>query len=483
VTQPDRSKLPRRALVVGSSMVGMAVARALYDHFQEVVVVERDVLSRDAPEHRRGVPQSQHIHNLMLRGQRELEELFPGFFEEALRHGATRIDHGRDVARCTDVGFCPLFETGFESLSASRALFEFAERQRFRALCPNIVWVEGARAEALLVEGEGKARRAVGVATDHPEHREIRADLVVDCSGRSALWKQWFAKHGLPLPKETVVDSRCGYASRFYRPKSQNQDGCTAMMVDPLFPHRPQWGVIVPIEDNQWLVTLGGFNEMYPPNDEAGFASFGERLQTPLFSAWLAGAEPIGPVRNIRRLEKRWNHFEQQANPLAGFLAVGDSAWAFNPLYGQGMSIGITCARILRDTLRKDPNLASLPRRYYREAQSFAQPPWRAAALLDFAWPKTAGDRPWYAGLTQKLGHSLLRAAQFDNHLFLILLRGAHLLAKPHQLMTPRVLYAVVHYWTRRLTATLPPSDLTRLPARASSSGQAAPARLAQPDG
>ena len=446
-------------------MVGMAVARALSEHFGEVVVVERDVLSRDAPEHRRGVPQSQHIHNLMLRGQHELEELFPGYFDEAIRLGATRIDHGRDVARCTDIGFCPLFETGYESLSASRSLFEFAQRRRFLALCPDIVWVEGARAESLLVEGEGSSRRVVGVTTDHAEHREIRGDLVVDCSGRSALWKRWFADLKLPPPKETVVDSRCGYASRFYRRKRPSQDRCNAMMVDPLFPHRPQWGVIVPIEDNQWLVTLGGFNEMYPPNDEDGFTSFGERLQTPLFSKWLAEAEPVGPVRNMRRLEKRWNHFEDQKAPLPGFLAVGDSAWAFNPLYGQGMSIGITCARILRDTLRKDARLDTLPRRYYRAGASFAQPPWRAAALLDFAWPKTAGARPWYAGITQKLGHSLLRAAQFDNHLFIKLLRGAHLLAKPHEIATPRVVFAILRYWTLRLTGNLPATDLTRLPA------------------
>ena len=51
-------------------MTGMAVARALSERFREVVVVERDVLPKDAPEHRRGVQQSWHIHNLTLRGQR-----------------------------------------------------------------------------------------------------------------------------------------------------------------------------------------------------------------------------------------------------------------------------------------------------------------------------------------------------------------------------------------------------------------------------
>jgi 2-polyprenyl-6-methoxyphenol hydroxylase-like FAD-dependent oxidoreductase len=181
----------------------------------------------------------------------------------------------------------------------------------------------------------------------------------------------------------------------------------------------------------------------------------------------------------MRRLEKRWNHFEQQKEPLAGFLAVGDSAWAFNPLYGQGMSIGLTCARILRDVLRKDASLETLPRRYYREANRFAQPPWRAAALLDFAWPKTVGDRPWYADLARKAGHSLLRAAQFDDVLFLKLLRGAHLLAKPHEIMTPRVVFGLLRYWTQRLTGTLPKTDLARLPAPRGGKPEEAPLRKA----
>ena len=50
---------------------------------------------------------------------------------------------------------------------------------------------------------------------------------------------------------------------------------------------------------------------------------------------------------------------------MKGFLAVGDSLWAYNPLYGQGMSIGVTCARILRDVLRKDANLDTLAKRFY----------------------------------------------------------------------------------------------------------------------
>lgn len=449
-------------------MVGMAVARALSEVFREVVVIERDVLPKDAPAHRRGVPQSWHIHHLMLRGQKELEELFPGFVEEAVRLGAVQIDYGKEVARCTDVGFCPLIETGYLALSATRALLEFAERQRFYALCKNVTVIEDTRVLDLITEGGGSSLTAVGVRTDNPAHPELRGDFVVDCSGRAMLWKEWFKSRNLELPKETIVDSRCGYASRFYRLKSDKQRALKGMSVDPLFPGRPQWGVMAPTEGNQWIVTIGGFNEAYPPSDEEGFAAFGKRLQTPLFSAWLDEAEPVTPVRTFRRLEMRWNHFENFKSPIRRFMAAGDAAWAFNPLYGQGMSIGVTCARILRDVVRKSADLDTLPLRYYRAAKRFAFLPWKSGALLDFAWPKTVGKKPWYTELSRLVGHTFLRAAQFEDDVFLAFLEAAHLLKQPYQLFTPRVVFGLLRYTVRRLTASLPPTDLHRLPSSTS---------------
>lgn len=131
-----------RAVVIGGSMVGLAVARALSEHFREVIVIERDHYPRGAPDHRRGVPQSYHIHNLTLRGQRELDELFPGFVDEARKLGAMEIDHALDVARYTELGWGQQFESGFMALSATRILLEHAERERFFALVKNATVLE-----------------------------------------------------------------------------------------------------------------------------------------------------------------------------------------------------------------------------------------------------------------------------------------------------------------------------------------------------
>lgn len=446
-----------RAVVIGGSMVGLAVARALSEHFREVVLIERDVFPREVPDHRRGVPQSWHIHNLTLRGQRELEELFPGFLSAAVALGAMQIDHALDVAAYTSLGWEPQYESGFIALSATRILLEFAERQRFFALTHNATVLENTRALDLITEKRGDRLQAVGVVTDHAERREIRADLVVDCAGRSAPWKTWFEHRSLPLPVETVVDSRCGYSSRFYRPHAPELFRWKAMVVGAVYPQQPRWGVIVPLEQNDWVVTLGGFNGQYPPSDEAGFLEFAKQLQTPLYMEALKRAEPLTPVRTFRRLEMRWNHFENYEQPVTRFLAVGDSAWAYNPLYGQGMSIGITCARILRDALRKDPDLASLPGRYYPKAKSFAWDPWEATSLLDMQWPGTVGKRPWHAKFSIPVGEFIVQAGHHDRAVSRALLEGMHLLKQPLELITPRLLAGVALYGLRRLTSALPP--------------------------
>jgi flavin-dependent dehydrogenase len=429
---PETSKQPRyeRAVVIGASMAGLAVGRALSDHFREVVLVERDALALDKPAHRAGVGQSWHLHGLTIGGQREFEALFPGFGEAAVKLGALRIDDGCDIAGFGKYGWHERGETEYICLSATRMLLEFVQRQRFFALVKNARLLSETKVMDLIIEADGGRPRVAGVRTDRADEPEIRADLVVDCSGRKMSWKRWFKEHGIALPRETVVDSDCAYSSRFYRPRNPAEFSWTAMVVDPAFPERPSWGVIVPLEGNDWIVTLGGFNGNYPPVDDRGFMEFARALPTPALAHALERADPLTKVRAFRKLEMRWNHFNSYDGP-SRFLAVGDSAWAYNPLYGQGMSVAAGCARILRDVLAPDDDLDTLPRRYYGAARKFALPLWDSTAQLDMRWPGTTGKRPWYSKFSLPLGDLILRAAARDRAIFEATMQVVHLIETP----------------------------------------------------
>src|ERR1700733_13159664 len=87
----------RRAIVIGGSIAGLLAARVLADHYEEVVVLERDELPEHATQ-RKGTPHAIHPHGLLARGLHVLEELFPGFTNALLAHGAQAGDIGLDVA-------------------------------------------------------------------------------------------------------------------------------------------------------------------------------------------------------------------------------------------------------------------------------------------------------------------------------------------------------------------------------------------------
>jgi hypothetical protein len=80
-----------RAIVIGASMAGLLAARVLADHYDEVIVLERDGLPSSI-ENRRGVPQGRHTHGLLAGGREALEKLFPGISQQCVAAGAISGD-------------------------------------------------------------------------------------------------------------------------------------------------------------------------------------------------------------------------------------------------------------------------------------------------------------------------------------------------------------------------------------------------------
>jgi 2-polyprenyl-6-methoxyphenol hydroxylase-like FAD-dependent oxidoreductase len=127
-------------------MGGLVAARVLADFYDEVTVVERDLLPQ-AAANRRGVPQGRHVHALLGRGSAVLDDLFPAFTDELVGAGAPVLDH-QDLAEAYfSFGGHESMQTGaFPSvppvLIPSRPLLESLVRQRLRAT-ENITLLEG----------------------------------------------------------------------------------------------------------------------------------------------------------------------------------------------------------------------------------------------------------------------------------------------------------------------------------------------------
>lgn len=386
-----------RAVVIGGSLAGMSAAQVLTAAYDEVIVLDRDHFPTEV-SFRSGVPQSKHAHALLERGERELEKLFPGFGAAMEAGGALRFDAGVALATLRAPGWQDVGPNGHDSLWSSRDLLESTVRKLFLRETRAKVR-QGVQALGLVGSG-GTKPRATGVRfrTENGAEEELLADLIVDASGRNTHADAWLRQLGVPPPATQRVDAKAGYASRFYkappradRPRSMWWHG---LWVEWQPPAMPRGAVIFPIEGDRWLVTAAGIGDDRPPTDDEGFVKFLSTLASPAVAQAVALAEPISGVSGNRSMANVFRRYDTWQTPLAGFIALGDAACAFNPIYGQGMSCATASAGILAEALREAGPTARLPALFLKRQAKFLGSVWDLATGADFKWPTTEGARP-----------------------------------------------------------------------------------------
>ncbi|MDZ4763437.1 MAG: 2-polyprenyl-6-methoxyphenol hydroxylase-like oxidoreductase [Chloroflexota bacterium] len=384
-----------RVIVIGASMAGLLAARVLADHFGQVTIIERDELP-DAPEVRGGVPQGRHIHALLAQGQDIMEALFPGLSDELTSAGSPRIKWGLDTAYLTVGGWTRRDESGLETNIITRPDLEWRVRRRLLAR-GNIEIICRTDVTRLIAEGNA----VVGVeiqprdSSDAGGVQTLLADLVVDVSGRRSKTPEWLTALGYPVPEETHVNSYIGYATRLYE-KPQGDFAWKILFMSG----RPADGIlrgagIFEVEGGRWMVTLGGVNKDYPPTDDADFVDYTRGLASPEIYDAIKDATPISPIYGYRVDGSRWRHYEKLTRRPARLLIMGDALCAFNPLYGQGMTVAAMEARDLGALLteRRD-HWDGLEAAFQHVAAKSVQRAWLMATGEDLRYPGTEGDRP-----------------------------------------------------------------------------------------
>lgn len=389
----------RHALVIGGSIAGLLAARVLSDYFDQVTVVERDYFPAQ-PEWRQGVPQSHHAHLLLSKGQKILEQLFPGLLDELAAAGAPIVDWTADFPLLGFSGWAPRFASSLKMRTSSRNLLEWLIRQRLM-VGSNIRFLQGTQAIALLSDARNSCITGVRVHSRHGSEQgvtpaELPANLVVDASGRHSNASQWLTALGYAPPEETVINSFLGYASRWYQRPAQIQSEWQALYLWPKPPHLKRGGGLYPVEGDRWIVTLTGVAKDYPPTDEASFLEFAHSLRHPVLYDAIKDAQPLSPIYGYRNTENRLRHYEKLSRLPENFIIIGDAVCAFNPIYGQGMSTAALGALTLNQCLKKQHQgkLVGLAVRFQKQLAKVNTTPWLVATGEDCRWPTTEGGCP-----------------------------------------------------------------------------------------
>ncbi len=423
-------------------MAGLASAAILARHFSRVTIFDRDV-DPEAPQVRAGAPQGNHVHVLLTRGWRLLDELFPGLDGRLREAGARPIDWIDDVIWETPFGRSPRVASHLHSRLCSRPLLEHAVRRELLDN-PKVRLIGGHEVTGL--QSEGEPAKVVGVTlqrrgredVDPLSPEDLRADLVVDTSGRGSKAPQWLRELGYGAPEETIIDARLGYASRIYRRRPEVD--WSVLYVMNRAPSIPQSGVIYGIENDRWIVTLVGYNGHFPPTDEAGFLECARGLAKPTLYEAIAGAEPLSKIHGYRRTENRVRHFERLRRWPAGLLVLGDASCALNPVYGQGITVAAIAASHLDDLLSERPPPEQLGALYQRRLAAAIKDPFTAATGDDLRWPGTSGKVTRGLRLLHRLVDRVMAAATDDPRIHLRLMEVLHMTRPTSALIRPRIL-------------------------------------------
>jgi 2-polyprenyl-6-methoxyphenol hydroxylase-like FAD-dependent oxidoreductase len=425
----------KQAVVIGAGMGGLAAAGALAGHFERVVVLERDKLPLDAA-HRNGTPQSRHIHGLLAGGQRALGELFSGFEQDLARAGAVPLRATLDI-RIEMPGYDPFpqRDLGFVSYAMSRPLIELVVRRRVEGHV-NITLRPRCRVRELVPSADRAAVIAVCFENADRKSETLPADLVVAASGRGIPTLGLLESIGQPMPEETVIGVDIGYATAVFAIPDDAPSDWKAMRTLPNIRESSRGGLMLPLEGGRWMVTIGGRHGEKPPGDGDGFLAVMRQLRTSTLYDTVRHAERLGDVVRFSFSGSVWRYFERLETFPRGLLPFSDAICRFNPVYGQGMSVAAQEAVLLRRLLgnREGDPLARLAPAFFAEACGLIETPWASAAVPDFAFPETKGQRPPDLDRMLKFRRALNRLAAADPAVHKLMSEVGHLL-KPRSVL------------------------------------------------
>jgi len=455
------------ALVLGAGMAGLFAARVLSERYEQVTVIDRDPLPA-GPGVRRGVPQARHVHGFQARGVEVVEELFPGLVDELVEAGASKIDdlskfHFRVMGHLLSQKPMPLAPM----LLASRPYLEYRVRTRIEHQ-PGVRFRDCLEVAGLMHQTTADGAVVTGVHVVPPgggAEDELPADLVVDATGRGSRTPVWLEQLGYQRPTEERIAVRVGYASQTLHLDGPPQVG--RFLIEGRQPDGQTGVALFGCERGTWTFTVLGAEKAFPdqPTREWMLEVAEQRLP-----AWamevVRAAEPLGTVAGHRHpasVRRRYDLLDRMPD---GLVVVGDAVCAFNPIYGQGMSVAAEEALCLRAALEK--GTADLARRTLAGAQAAIVSAWELAAGVDLAYPEVEGDPTLPMRVIGRYVDRVLGAAEQDPEVARRFAAVAGLVAPRTAIFHPRVVGSVLWSAFRRTApepARLPPADREVTPA------------------
>lgn len=403
------AQIGKRAIVTGGGMAGLSAAAALAGRFGEVVVLDRDTLP-DGAAVRMGAGQGAHLHQLLKAGEQALEKLLPGVTDGFYAAGARRMRVGRDVKVFDFGGWMDECDAGFDVTSLSRPAYEGVVRARVAALPGVSIRSETPVKRFVVSEG-----RCTGVELE--DGAVIDADLVVDASGMTAPLIGQLVAEGHAAFETEEVRINVAYSTVRFRQPEKWRGEATGFFLLP-GPPGTRFGFLLPIEGDQWILSVGARGKNSPPRTLAEMLAYAEQFDPAVFER-VRDAEPVSELRTFRKpTATRRKIWEAGATWPERLLPIGDALSSVNPTYGQGMTVAACVAEALAEQLDKriadGVGLDGLVGEYLSAAGEISGRAWSLSINSDYVYEETEGERPATYAMNRAVAATLRKLADED---------------------------------------------------------------------
>ncbi|MFL6162164.1 MAG: FAD-dependent monooxygenase [Jatrophihabitantaceae bacterium] len=452
-----------RAVVLGGGLAGLLAATMLAEVYPEVLVVDRDELAGVAG-YRRGVPHGRHAHGLVGRGYQILDELFPGLMADMQAAGVRPGDFNGDIRWYFNGQRLRPARSGLISVPCTRPVIEQHLRNRVEKI-RGVRFLE--QYDIVGLETTPDTRRVIGARVQRHDGacgpEVLRADLVIDATGRGSRTPAWLEELGYSRPAEDRVKVDLAYTTRHYRVPS-DPFGSDIAIIAAATPAHPRGAFYyrLPGDGDRVELSLTGVLGDHPPADPEGFLEFVRSVPVPDIYRSVRESEPLDEPTTFRFPASVRRRYEQLARFPEGLLVMGDAVCSFNPVYAQGMTVAALESLTLREQLRK----AAVPRPqdFFRGISRRIDSPWEFAAIADLGYSGVEGIRTAKVRMINAYIARLQQAAVHDASLTNAFMRVAGLIDEPTALLHPDKVLRVLRRSIRQPSQT--PAAAPPVPAR-----------------
>jgi 2-polyprenyl-6-methoxyphenol hydroxylase-like FAD-dependent oxidoreductase len=385
----------------------------------DVLVIDRDILLHDSAA-RLGVGQGAHTHQLLKAGELALERLLPGITDDFVAAGAVKMTVGRDVKVYDFGGWMDDCDAGFTVTSLSRPAYEGVLRRRVVAL-ENVRFHSETPVRRFVVE-DG---HCTGVQLE--DGAILAADLVVDSTGLTAPLLHQLQEEGhAEFPTEEIRINVAYTTGRFRRPEKWRDDQIGYFVLPS--PPDTHFGLMLPIEDGQWILSLGARGGAVPPRDLQAFKEYAKGLVEPHVYERIKDAEVVGELRTFRKPTATRHRIWEATKWPQRLIPIGDAMSSVNPTYGQGMTVAACEADALETLLAGQTPLDDLVKAYLAIAGEISGRAWSLSTNSDYVYPETEGERPANFAMSRALAATLRKLADEDMEFRHLRYRLVHML-------------------------------------------------------